>query len=85
MATISGIAGAQIAEGSEDYDESRYQYATSSYPEERMKPALIIYPTNKEEIAQTLKYAKSQGIAVAIRTGGHQYSTRDLSLFLLLA
>jgi hypothetical protein len=75
MATINGVTGYQCPKGAEEYEDCKYQYATSSYEtENRMEPQLIIYPTNKNEIALTLKYAKSQKIAVAIRTGGHQYS-----------
>lgn len=39
-----------------------------------MEPELIVYPTSKNDITLTLQYAKSKKIAVAIRTGGHQYS-----------
>jgi FAD binding domain len=75
MATISGITGTQYPKGTDEYEKRKYQYATSSYETERgMEPALIIYPTNKNDIALALRYAKSQKIAVAIRTGGHQYS-----------
>ncbi|KAH6677094.1 putative FAD-linked oxidoreductase [Halenospora varia] len=56
------------------YENEVVQYATSSYPSDRTSPALIIKPKNREDIAATLEYAKNQGIAVAIRTGGHQYS-----------
>lgn len=75
MATISGITGNQYIAGTQDYEAERYQYATSSYEtEDRMNPQLIVQPKNKDDIALTLKYAKSQNIAVAVRTGGHQYS-----------
>ena len=71
---IANIAGVQIAAGTPDYQEFQYQYATSSYEDEnRMSPALLIQPTSKEDIAVALKYAKAQKIAVAVRTGGHQY------------
>lgn len=39
-----------------------------------MTPGLIVYPKNKDDISKTIQYANSQKIAVAIRTGGHQYS-----------
>jgi hypothetical protein len=75
MATITGITGNQYTIGTQEYEDNRYQYATSSYEtENRMNPQLIIQPQNKNDIALALKYAKSQKIAVAIRTGGHQYS-----------
>ncbi|KAI1330965.1 hypothetical protein F5Y16DRAFT_408403 [Xylariaceae sp. FL0255] len=75
MATISGLTGAQYRPVDKDYDENRYQYATSTYGVERdLNPALIVTPLNKEDIARTLLYAKEKGVAVAIKTGGHQYS-----------
>jgi FAD binding domain len=75
MATITGVTGNQYPIGTKEYEQRKYQYATSSYEgEKRMEPQLIIYPTNKNDIALAIQYAKSQKIAVAIRTGGHQYS-----------
>ena len=74
MATISGIKGTQVTPESDDYKDSRYQYAFSSFEQDdRIAPGLIIYPANEYEIALALKHAKTQGVAVAIRTGGHQY------------
>ena len=73
---IAGISpGLQIAADTPKYDdEVQPQYATSSYMDDnRMSPALIIQPKSKKDIAVALKYAKAQKIAVAIRTGGHQY------------
>ena len=75
MATIAGVTGYQYVQGSEDYQDARYQYATSSHGiDHNMNPGLIIQPRNKDDIALAIKYAKSQNVAVAIRTGGHQYS-----------
>ena len=78
---IANIKGVQIAADSPDYAKFQYQYATSSYEDDnRMSPALLIQPSNKEDIALTLKYAKAQKIAVAVRTGGHQYSGASSTL-----
>ncbi|TAQ86743.1 hypothetical protein B7494_g4945 [Chlorociboria aeruginascens] len=75
MATINGVIGIQYTKESHGYEDAKYQYATSSYESEhRMDPELIIYPKDKNDISLALKYAKSQKVAVAIRTGGHQYS-----------
>ncbi|KAF3932535.1 hypothetical protein ABW20_dc0102295 [Dactylellina cionopaga] len=72
---IAGVSGNQFPPSSSDYEARKYQYATTSYGvEHHMAPGLIVYPTSKDDIVKTLKYAKAQGIAVAIRTGGHQYS-----------
>ena len=74
MATISGIGGKQVTPEEDHYNDHRYQYAFSSFEQDdRIAPGLIVYPANKYEIALALKHAKSQGVAVAIRTGGHQY------------
>ncbi|KAJ6259820.1 hypothetical protein Dda_5462 [Drechslerella dactyloides] len=75
MATINGVAGEQYLKGTDDYEKHYQQFATSSFEsEDRMRPALIVKPKNKADIATVLKYAKSHHIAVAIRTGGNQYS-----------
>ena len=75
MATINGVVGLQFVKGSKDYETRRYQYATSTYEDEhRMDPQLIIVPNNKNDISLAIKYAKAQKIAIAVRTGGHQYS-----------
>lgn len=75
MATITGVTGNQYPQGSKEYEQHKYQYATSSYQTDmHMEPQLIVYANNKDDIAKVLKYAKAQKVAVAIRTGGHQYS-----------
>ena len=75
MATIAGITGNQFTQGTQAYQNNKYQYASSSHEiDHNMNPGLIIQPQNKNDIVLALKYAKSRKIAVAIRTGGHQYS-----------
>ena len=39
-----------------------------------MNPANVIYPQNVDDIKAAVKYAKDNKVAIAIRTGGHQYS-----------
>ena len=71
---IEGVRGVQIAQGDGGYENAKDQYATPSYADEnRMSPALIVQAASKEDIAFTLNYAKAKKIAVAVRTGGHQY------------
>ena len=55
------------------YQDAKYQYATSSH-EDRTDPQLILYAKNIDDIKSAIKYAKSKNVAIAIRTGGHQYS-----------
>ncbi len=75
MATIAGITGNQYVPGNETYNNIKYQYATSTYGVERdLNPALIVQPKTKDDIVLTLKYAKERKVAVAVKTGGHQYS-----------
>lgn len=75
MATIAGVAGVQFQKGSQFWENDKYQYASSAHGMDHdMNPALIVQATNKEDIKATLRYAKDKKIAVAIRTGGHQYS-----------
>jgi len=75
MATIQGLTGKQILPTSVDYAQWRYQYATSTHLEDHdMSPGLIVQPKDKEDIKLVIAYAKAQKKAIAIRTGGHQYS-----------
>ena len=75
MATIQDISGRQYVRGTEAHTDASYQYATSTHKVDHdMNPALVIQPKNKNDIKVALKYAKENKIAVAIRTGGHQYS-----------
>ncbi|KAF3928449.1 hypothetical protein ABW20_dc0102952 [Dactylellina cionopaga] len=75
MATIKNVSGEQYIIGTEEYEKLYQQFATSSFESEnRMRPALIVTPKNKHDVATVLKHAKSHNIAVAIRTGGNQYS-----------
>jgi len=73
--TIQGITGKQYAKGAPEYTDASYQYATSTHKVDHdMNPALVIEPKSKEDIKLALEYARKNKVAVAIRTGGHQYS-----------
>ncbi|KAF9521885.1 hypothetical protein CPB83DRAFT_865169 [Crepidotus variabilis] len=75
MATIQGVTGNQFLPSSKDYPGWQYQYATSTHEfDHDMSPGLIIQPKSKEDIKLVIAYAKAQKKAIAIRTGGHQYS-----------
>ncbi|KAG0288419.1 hypothetical protein BGZ97_006825 [Linnemannia gamsii] len=60
--------------GAPHYTEHCYQYASSSYPLGLIQPKCIIYPKNDDEVIKAIQYAEANKLAVAIRTGGHQYS-----------
>ena len=75
MATVQGVSGKQYVRGTAAYTTASWQYATSTHKiDHDMNPALVIQPKDKNDIKLALKYAKENNIAVAIRTGGHQYS-----------
>ncbi|KAF9944319.1 hypothetical protein BGZ70_004793 [Mortierella alpina] len=60
--------------GEPEYDEHCYQYASSSHTHGIIQPKYIIYPRGDDEVIKAIQYAKANKLAVAIRTGGHQYS-----------
>ncbi|CAG8755939.1 280_t:CDS:1 [Gigaspora margarita] len=66
--------GKVIKRGDADYEQQSYQYASSSYLEEDIvRPAVIIQPADDDDVIKAIKYASDNKIAVAVRTGGHQY------------
>jgi hypothetical protein len=63
--------------GDASYWEHVYQYATTSYPAASMSPAAIICPQRANadaDVRKAIEYAAANGLAIAIRTGGHAYS-----------
>ncbi|KAH6911209.1 hypothetical protein BKA70DRAFT_1560339 [Coprinopsis sp. MPI-PUGE-AT-0042] len=72
---IAGLAGQQFAPDHDGYDTWQKQYASSTHQTEHdMNPGLIVVANNIEDIKSTVQYAKQFKKAIAIRTGGHQYS-----------
>ncbi|KAH6609103.1 FAD-binding domain-containing protein [Trichoderma cornu-damae] len=75
MAPIPGISGEQSEFGAAGYDEWRQQYATSTHEDDHdMRPGHIVRALNTNDIKIVIAYAKDHGKAIAIRSGGHQYS-----------
>lgn len=63
--------------GDTDYQEHRYQYATTSQHRDQMSPAAIIYPQYPNadpDVLKAIRFAAANNIAIAVRTGGHAYS-----------
>ncbi|KAG0279859.1 hypothetical protein BGZ96_001799 [Linnemannia gamsii] len=60
--------------GEPEYNEHCYQYASSSHTHGIIQPKYIIYPAGDDEVIKAIQYAKANKLAVAVRTGGHQYS-----------
>ncbi|CAG8537490.1 2703_t:CDS:2, partial [Cetraspora pellucida] len=67
--------GTVIKRGDVNYESECYQNASSSYmKEDIIRPMAIIKAANDDDVIQAIKYASKNKIAVAVRTGGHQYS-----------
>lgn len=67
--------GEVFLRGQSGYEDRRYQYALSSeYQSGGMQPFAIIYPADESDIIKAIQYATENGLAIATRTGGHQYS-----------
>ncbi|KAF9346268.1 hypothetical protein BGX26_002247 [Mortierella sp. AD094] len=73
--TFSVFQGKVFRPGDDGYEDHCYQYGSSSYEMDGIiQPAAIIYAANDDDVFQAIKYAKANKVAVAVRTGGHQYS-----------
>ena len=68
----------------EEYDEHRYQYATTSLSDEVIRPAIIAYAASEEDIKQTIKFAKEKNVAVSIRTGNNYDSFSEVVILHLI-
>ncbi|KAH0296361.1 FAD-binding domain-containing protein, partial [Aureobasidium melanogenum] len=80
MYNIAGLQGMQYPrEGdafqAKDYAYFNQQYASSSYQKEHdMNPALIVQPKDDDDVVRAVRWAREQKVAVAVKSGGHQYS-----------
>jgi hypothetical protein len=78
--TIPDFEGPTFRRGEPNYPFHAYQYATSSYDpnlDGSMDPEAIVYLQRESagrDIGRALAYAASFDAAIAVRTGGHQYS-----------
>ena len=63
-----------IFQGDNDFKQHAYQYGTTSHADGSMAPAVIIYPKTLKDVQAVVKYAHENGLGIAVRTGGHQYS-----------
>ena len=60
--TIDHIA---IRPGDPEYDEARTTIASTA------TPALVLRPTTADEVAESLRHARDEGLPLAVRSGGH--------------
>ena len=61
--TIDHIA---IRPGDAEYDEAR-----TTPPGPPAAPAVVLRPTTPEEVAASIRYARAEGLPLAVRSGGH--------------
>lgn len=63
--------------GDDQYPLKRKQYATSSCVDENVEgevsPRIILYPTGEKDIQKAIGLCRELKMAIAVRTGGHQY------------
>jgi hypothetical protein len=71
---VPGFSGRIVVRDEDGYEEAAYQYATTSMPEGEMRPKMILYAQNDNDVIAAINYAKKNNVAIAVRTGGHQYS-----------
>ncbi len=72
-ANLSKFEGSWVIIGDEGYQGDRLQYATTSFEEREVSPRIILYPAGEEDIQKAILLCRELGMAIAVRTGGHQY------------
>lgn len=65
--------GQWVIIGDDQYPQKRLQYATTSFAEEYVSPRIILYPHGEEDIQKAIGLCHELKMAIAVRTGGHQY------------
>ncbi|KPM43946.1 hypothetical protein AK830_g2594 [Neonectria ditissima] len=59
----------------QDYSYFNEQYASSTHQEDHdMNPDLIVQPKQDEDVIKAVNWARDHKVAVAVKSGGHQYS-----------
>jgi hypothetical protein len=71
---LDRFKGRVLFRGDDDYERYRYQYALTSVDASTMAPALILVPRDSDDVVLAVQHADREGIAIALRTGGHQLS-----------
>ncbi len=72
-ATASGFKGQWFIIGDAEYPQKRRQYATTSFEEAEVSPRIILYAADEEDIQKAMALCRALKMALAVRTGGHQY------------
>jgi hypothetical protein len=68
-----GFEGQWFIIGDDGYMQKRLQYATTSFEEAEVSPRIILYPAGEDDIQKAMGLCRELGMAIAVRTGGHQY------------
>ena len=63
----SGLAEPVVAPGDEGYDEARQAWALLADP----RPAAVAFPTGPVEVAAAVRFARANGLRVALQATGH--------------
>ncbi|OHW90173.1 FAD binding domain-containing protein [Colletotrichum incanum] len=80
MPRIQDFEGMQYSRTGDELEQQDYaffnqQYATSTYQKEHdMNPDLIVRPKHDEDVVKAVNWARENKVAVAVKSGGHQYS-----------
>src|SRR5262245_60876550 len=87
-ATVRGLwaalAGTVVRLGDADYDTARSIWNAAH----DKHPALVVRPTSTEDVVRTVRFARSEGLPVAVRGGSHSiagFSTCDDGIVIDLA
>jgi hypothetical protein len=72
-AKAAGFVGQWFIIGDDGYIQKRLQYATTSFAEADVSPRIILYPVNVADILKAMDLCRELKMAIAVRTGGHQY------------
>ncbi len=87
-ATVSelegGLAGTVIRPGDAEYETARrvWNHAIDKHP------ALVVRPKNTQDVVRTVRFARSEGLPIAVRGGAHSiagFSTCDDGIVIDLA
>jgi len=69
------IAGRVITPGADDYDAARIPF----YPFIDRRPAVIVQPTNAQDVSRVVSVAADTGLELSVRSGGHSLAGHSVT------
>ncbi len=69
------LAGEVIAPGDSEYERARLVFN----PQVDRRPAAVVRPIDADEVAHVVSFAGTQGLELAVRSGGHSYAGHGVS------